>query len=537
MSTACCGVQRRAGAVCWTAAKKAHPSSSRQAFHGYAFENAFVITMLACLLILQSSQAALRLAASACSVAKPGKFPWQNQDAQFVSSTCFGVFDGVSSAPASRAYAEKLASTCKVELAKAKDEPWPAAPKQALARAMKAAKAIRGASTASLLQVDIDRQTISSYNLGDSGFLLFAPPDTSGNQRLCAKSSPMLHGGGSPFQLGGGGEEMFSDSPSDGRAATHPFSSGCVAILHSDGLLDNLSTEEVADIIASKQARDMAGIARALAFAANARKRRPDDVTVIAIAAVGATRTRRRDVVARASSLALVLAAGGDDMFDSPAASAAATVQAVERAQTSQAGSSDPLPPVAVLDLIRVYGRLAGDECFGRRVPKASGASCQLTLDQSTRALGLDISGYEGGLSEEQFISRLRGLAFEWPLKPWGAAGSASNEKTATMNKSAETAVFMAELERRRLYDRRNPTGPLPTSLRPVLNAQIGEEDVDPLAVRACFRALRGDGDGRLTAERLAQTFRKASGGEDVLDYYSFLELVKQATRVFWPAD
>ena len=70
----------------------------------------------------------------------------------------------------------------------------------------------------------------------------------------------MLHGGQS-FQLGGGGEEMFSDSPSDGRAATHPFSSGCVAILHSDGLLDNLSTEE-ADIIASKQAGDMAGCPR-----------------------------------------------------------------------------------------------------------------------------------------------------------------------------------------------------------------------------------------------------------------------------------
>ena len=32
--------------------------------------------------------------------------------------------------------------------------------------------------------------------------------------------------------------------------------------------------------------------------------------------------------------------------------------------------------PVPVMDVLQVYGRLAGPECFGKTVPAAAGASC-----------------------------------------------------------------------------------------------------------------------------------------------------------------
>jgi len=97
------------------------------------------------------------------------------------------------------------------------------------------------------------------------------------------------------------------------------------------------------------------------------------------------------------------------------------------------------------------------------------------------------------------------------------------------MNKGAETATYMSELERRGLYDRRNPAGPLPTSLRPKLNELLKREGIDDVASERTFRALSG-GRGEMTAE----TVEEAYGGKDALDYYSFVELIGKE-NVEWP--
>ena len=221
-----------------------------------------------------------------------------------------------------------------------------------------------------------------------------------------------------------------------------------------------------------------------------------------------------------AALLAVSATASGGDLLGVP-----------ESALAAEALVPSTIP---VVELIRIYGRLAGKQCFGKEVPQAAGASCQLTLDGATRALGL--GGGTRALSEDAFIARLGEMHFAWPLKPWGTARSVSNQKTATMNKSAETAVYMRELEQRALYDKRNPTGPLPTSLRPTLDAQMQLEPVDPTAARVCYRALAGGG-GQLTAEGLARAFRSILAEEegDALDYYSFQALVGQSARVVWP--
>ena len=160
--------------------------------------------------------------------------------------------------------------------------------------------------------------------------------------------------------------------------------------------------------------------------------------------------------------------------------------------------------PVPVMDVLQVYGRLAGPECFGKTVPAAAGASCQLTAERIREAIGESEAGFE---------ARLASLPFRWPLKPYGTAASPSNVKTVAINKNAETAVYMRELEQRRLYNRNDPTGPLPTSLRPALDAQLSRESINPEASKIAFRALRD---------------------APTLDWFSFLERIG-AEQVVWP--
>ena len=160
--------------------------------------------------------------------------------------------------------------------------------------------------------------------------------------------------------------------------------------------------------------------------------------------------------------------------------------------------------PVPVLDVLQVYGRLAGPECFGKTVPPSAGASCQLTAERIRETIGDSEAGFEARIAE---------MPFRWPLKPYGTAASPSNFKTVAINKNAETAVYMSELEQRRLYNRNDPTGPLPTSLRPVLDAQLSREPISPEASKLAFRALRD---------------------APTLDWFSFLERIG-AEQVVWP--
>ena len=44
--------------------------------------------------------------------------------------------------------------------------------------------------------------------------------------------------------------------------------------------------------------------------------------------------------------------------------------------------------PVPVMDVLQIYGRLAGPECFVKTVPAAAGASCQLTAERIRETIG-----------------------------------------------------------------------------------------------------------------------------------------------------
>ena len=146
------------------------------------------------------SSTPLRLSIGACSLSSTTKLPWANEDAQFVAGNYCGVFDGVSALPASRAYARQLSgltrSTLSREGAVIDAAAWKRTVVNALQAAARGAERLDGASTACLACVDLERRQLSTYVLGDSGWLLFAP--SASGRRLCARSSPQLHRVGAP---------------------------------------------------------------------------------------------------------------------------------------------------------------------------------------------------------------------------------------------------------------------------------------------------------------------------------------------------
>uniref|UniRef100_A0A7S4VSS7 SAP domain-containing protein n=1 Tax=Ditylum brightwellii TaxID=49249 RepID=A0A7S4VSS7_9STRA len=182
--------------------------------------------------------------------------------------------------------------------------------------------------------------------------------------------------------------------------------------------------------------------------------------------------------------------------------------------------------PVPALEIIKTYGSLAGSECYGRTAPPAS--SCQIPLSDLKKELGVSNKSGIKSLTRSEFANRLESLSFQWPLKPYGLTDT-SYTKTAVMNKGAETAMYMNELEKRG-YDRRNPTGPLPTSLRPKLNEELKREGIDPRALDKVFYSFSGNQE-ELTSEQLENAFR----GSDFLDYYSFIELIGK-NEIVWPS-
>jgi len=163
---------------------------------------------------------------------------------------------------------------------------------------------------------------------------------------------------------------------------------------------------------------------------------------------------------------------------------------------------------VPILEVIKIYGKVAGPTCFGKTSP--AGSSCQVTRGEFDSIFG-------SSLSKEQLAAQIQKLEFQWPLKPFGVEKSAY--KTATMNKGAETMLYMEELEQRGLYDRRNPTGPLPTSLRPNLNRVLQQEGVSQVAIDLLYDRLTNAGVVLATGDALFQ-------GRHAIDYYDFLEFL-----------
>ncbi|PUU82183.1 phosphatase 2C-like domain-containing protein [Tuber borchii] len=113
-----------------------------------------------------------------------------------------------------------------------------------------------GASTACVGVAKADGQ-LNVANLGDSGFLIIR------QGRVHYVSSPQTHAFNTPYQLAmipkkllvqskqyGGGP--LSDQPSDASVSTHSLRNGDVVVFATDGVWDNLSSQEILRIVSDE---------------------------------------------------------------------------------------------------------------------------------------------------------------------------------------------------------------------------------------------------------------------------------------------
>ena len=170
-----------------------------------------------------------------------------------------------------------MASSLSAELSRTAtcDEAWASQARRCLGTAEKAAGAIRGgASTACVCRIDLDRRTLGSYNLGDSGFMVVSDKGVS------ARSLPKLHREGMPYQLASHG--TLSDKVSAGVTASHSLKAGQYVVVCSDGLTDNMSPADIGEFFAEFAGKMRTKqLARRLAVEAQSRGLKADDISVV----------------------------------------------------------------------------------------------------------------------------------------------------------------------------------------------------------------------------------------------------------------
>ncbi|KAL3130846.1 hypothetical protein ABBQ38_000178 [Trebouxia sp. C0009 RCD-2024] len=155
----------------------------------------------------------------------------------------------------------------------------PRSPRTALAAAHKATKQ-PGSSTALVLQFPEGSNTIKASNLGDSGFALFR------NKELIFQSSPLQHFFDCPYQFAACPD--FTDDTDRAEDAVNyelELQSGDVIVAATDGLWDNLHTEELLPLLpASEDAVQEAAHQIAAAASSNAyNEQYPSPYTVQAL--------------------------------------------------------------------------------------------------------------------------------------------------------------------------------------------------------------------------------------------------------------
>ena len=105
---------------------------------------------------------------------------------------------------------------------------------------------LQGSSTCCIVSVCNRNGILKSANLGDSGFIVLRPSLDGTVFEVKNRSVHMEHEFGRPYQLG---HHDHGDKPEDAHFEQAALRPGDVLVLGSDGLYDNLSDEDIADLI------------------------------------------------------------------------------------------------------------------------------------------------------------------------------------------------------------------------------------------------------------------------------------------------
>eukprot|EP00873_Tetraselmis_striata_P008283 jgi/Tetstr1/428547/TSEL_018541.t1 len=195
-----------------------------------------------------SGSGKLKLVSGAFMLPHPEKMAKGGEDAYFISDCghVTGVADGVGGwaevGVDAGAYSRLLMKNCQGAAAK-ETVVEESSPLRILKQAYGQTH-VQGSSTACIVAMGND--TVHAANLGDSGLIIVR------GERIIFKSPQQQHDFNFPFQLGS--EAGMSDPPEAAAMFSVPVLEGDIVIMGTDGLFDNVFTDEIAHLAAVNKA-------------------------------------------------------------------------------------------------------------------------------------------------------------------------------------------------------------------------------------------------------------------------------------------
>lgn len=195
----------------------------------------------------------LALRAAACTLPHPDKVATGGEDAFFISEDIkvMGVADGVGGwresgidpGEYSRSLMRVACEFFNSDQSKGRADNLEETARAALGVAHQKTR-MPGSSTACILALNPEQSAISAANLGDSGFVVIR------NGTVVFQTPPQLHFFDCPYQMGAYPEHVDATNyPSDADTFTFNVMAGDIIVLGTDGLWDNCTLEEVAQMI------------------------------------------------------------------------------------------------------------------------------------------------------------------------------------------------------------------------------------------------------------------------------------------------
>jgi protein phosphatase PTC7 len=176
----------------------------------------------------------------------PAKLFWGGEDAVFTQGRTFGVFDGVSGATKLDGvplYSKTLATRMKKAVG-TDGLSIAELTKRLTVVAEYADEKATGASTAIVASIS-DDGFLRALSLGDSSCVVIR------NGKVAAKTKDIQHYFDCPYQL----SADSPDRPKDGTKLNLELMRGDLILMGSDGIFDNLSGEEIVEIVSSSPPR------------------------------------------------------------------------------------------------------------------------------------------------------------------------------------------------------------------------------------------------------------------------------------------
>lgn len=184
----------------------------------------------------------LQIESASANIPHPDKESWGGEDAVFVGTRNFGVFDGVSGAEKLDGYplySVLLAEQMQLKSTQMYDDDNRALNLDELSFALDSAKQYAdtygtGASTALVASIGEDGY-LRAVNVGDCKMIVVR------NNKIVAKTEECVHYFDCPYQLCDG----CPDKPKDGTKLKIKLESGDIVILATDGIFDNLKDKSI----------------------------------------------------------------------------------------------------------------------------------------------------------------------------------------------------------------------------------------------------------------------------------------------------